>query len=228
MKNTIFFVMLMSLLPFAANATDLAVSPDRDFYIGVGHGLASVEGPRTRGTFRLESNNILTIGTYEPDQQLKGSVGVSEIHVGYNVNPFLSFELGYADYDKERVTYPHQEVITVCITSPCNSLTPSPDSVEIDTSVVSLGALLKYPVHTNFSIYGLLSYDRVKNSYRRRGNKDSEVSRQVGYGAGIRWAFSEDFAAKLQWKKTQTIHTDFAYNERLNLSDTRLILEMSL
>lgn len=224
MKRITFFMLLVLGLPGAVNAAD------GDFYVGLGHGSAVVEGPRA-GIIRGGSE-YFNMGTYESDQQLKGSVGVSEIHLGYNVNPFLSLELGYADYDKERLTYHYKqtsaEADVHCITAPCYSSFRLPESVEIDTGVVSLGALLKYPVHTDFSIYGLLSYDRVKNSYRIMGSKDSEVSRQVGYGAGIRWAFSEDFAAKLQWKKTQTIHTDFAYNERLNLSDTRLILEMSL
>lgn len=222
MKRITFFMLLVFGLPSAVNAAD------GEFYVGLGHGSAIMEGPRTRETFRVKPDHSVTLSIYEPDQQLKGSLGVSEIHLGYNVNPFLSLELGYADYDKERLSYHRQQSFIYCAIGPCYNPFRPPDSVEIDTGVVSLGALLKYPVHTDFSIYGLLSYDRVKNSYRRMGSKDSEVSRQVGYGAGIRWAFSEDFAAKLQWKKTQTIHTDFAYNERLNLSDTRLILEMSL
>lgn len=217
--------MLMSLLPAAANAYDLDLGLDTsDFYIGVGLGSATMEGPRTR-TYTRRVNEIIWVNYPQAGQRIKDRVDVSEIHVGYNVNDFISFELGYADYGKSHDKYYAYFSGGCGVVPPCWEPYTVSIPVEIDTYVISLSTLFKYPVHDDFSVYGLISIDRVnaKTSY----NNKTSVSDNLGYGAGIRWAFTEKFAAKLQWKKTRAVNTGFTFNNRLNLSDTRLILEMS-
>ncbi len=221
MKKFILLVTVIFGLPATVSASEAgALSFERsDFYIGIGHGSGNLSTPHRN--YDSCPSGFGTRPVAVRGGGVKSDIKISELHVGYDLNPFVSLELGYANPISGFANDPRT---SACATSfvALNSRT------KIDTKTASLTALIKYPINNDFSVYGLLSYDHLHVVNKRYGGRfpqrSSESFDDIGYGAGLEWSFSEDFTAKLQWKKTNTDHR----SNSLALSDTRLIFEMSL
>ena len=102
--------------------------------------------------------------------------------VGWQFNRYFGLELGYADLGKAEVS-----------------------TAGISGSVKARGADLvgvaTFPISDLFGIYGKLGVARTKVTANAPGINASDTSNNLTFGAGLRYNFTRNFAARAEWQR---------------------------
>jgi hypothetical protein len=181
------------LLAITASNNILA-NEDTSMYLGLGSVFTSYKG-----------SLIDTSLSFEPGQRIDDNTTMLELCAGYQLNPYISFELGYADFGKvsKRLTY-----------NPDLVFISSPHNIEKrELQYFSLRTLLEYPLANNLSIIGLLgySYFDIEQTWTGGSSLNLDVNdftdnfEEDGlfYGLGGKYSLNEKYVGKLIWTKSE-------------------------
>jgi hypothetical protein len=184
-----------TLLPALFLFPVLSLADGASFYAGLGYGAADFEGPRIGGA----------LPALAPGQRLKDDAGLAELYFGYRFNRFISFEIGYSDFGEVSKTY--------ALNPDVASLVSPNDTEVIDSSGVSFGALMEYPLSGRFDVFAVLGYSKFDldrqwsggfspssdpTHYSGTGSEESWI-----FGLGLKYDFNREYAARLQWLQAE-------------------------
>lgn len=180
----------LCLLAITASNNILA-NEDTSIYLGLGSVFTSYKG-----------SLIDTHLSFEPGQRIDDDATMMELYVGYQLNPYISIELGYADFGKvsKQLAY-----------NPDFAFIALPRNIEKrQFKNFSLRALLEYPLANNLSIIGLMGYSYFDIEQTWTGGSslnvdfiDSFEEDGLFYGLGGKYSLNEKYAGKLIWAKSE-------------------------
>src|SRR5690606_405101 len=126
-------------------------------------------------------------------------------YFGYRFNRFISLEIGYADFAEVGKTYAWNPDLAFVV---------SPNDTEvIDSSGISFGVLMGYPLSGRFDVFAVLGYSKFDldrqwsggfspssgpTHYSGTGSEESGI-----YGLGLKYDFNREYAARLQWLQAE-------------------------
>lgn len=187
-KDTIMkhFNIILLILFFLPNLSNAQESP---FYIGLGYGMSDYAGEEQQGV-ELAAN-----------QKIDEKSNFVEIYAGYRFNKYVSFELGYADFDTIRKEYAlNPNVMTLLAVN---------NQEEVNFSRISLGGLIEYSLSQKVNAFVLAGYSYFDLDRKISGgaspfsggltNYSSSSEDGIYYGLGIKYRFNEKLLTRLQW-----------------------------
>jgi opacity protein-like surface antigen len=190
MWNSIKKTSLLLLVLFLLSTVAYAQPPS--FYGGLGYGNADYAG---------ETSFDITLA---PGQKLKDKANFIELYVGCQLNTYLSFEIGYADFGKVSKKYSLNPDVTTMVAVN--------NKEEIDFNRISLGALVEYPILDKLSVFGLFGYSFLDLDRKISGGfspfsgglneSGSDSEEDIFYGLGFKYSFTERLTARLQWTES--------------------------
>ncbi len=181
----VFIILLVSLIITNAEAKDSSI------YFGIGGGSAQFNG------------DVINDVIFLSGQKLDDDTGYYNIYFGYQLNKYLSFEVGYADFGRVSKKYSLNPDIT--------SIVAPNDTISIESNGFTISSLLVYPISEKFSVFGTIGFsylDVDSDVYlgstgpgtNMLSYSSSNSEGDILYGIGLRYKMSDHLKIRIQWE----------------------------
>jgi OOP family OmpA-OmpF porin len=124
--------------------------------------------------------------------------------VGYQFTRYIGAELGWVDFGKATAS-------------------AGGFSAKADARGLELVAVASYPFTQQFAVYGKLGGIRSRVSITGPGVGVTDNSTDFTYGAGLRYNFVRNFAARLEWQRYQNVGSSTTGSDDIDLFSIGLL-----
>jgi hypothetical protein len=205
MKRTLTIRLFM--LAICVSGSSIA-NEEQTLYLGLGSAFASYEG-----------NLIDSSISFESGQRIDDNTTMLELYAGYQLNPYISVELGYADLGSVRKELRYNSDVAFILL---------PQNIEKrQLKQISVRTLLEYPLSNKLNIVGLLGYSYFDIAQTWTGGSSLNIDSNdnfdesgLFYGFGGKYSFNNKYAGKLIWAKSEA--------DSFNLSAISLTIERTI